>query len=70
VQEGVLGIKVGRTLRVTAGHRNEGSEADAAQRGFDSAYFYGTDLLQQLFCAELGDLEGQAAASCRAAAPK
>jgi death-on-curing family protein len=56
VTERVLGIKRNRTLRYTAGYRNEGSEVDAnylnavrralrldEQNGYDSDYFYGMD---------------------------
>lgn len=55
-ERGILGIKVKRTLRYTAGYRNEGSEVDAnylnsvrralhldESHGCDSDYFYGTD---------------------------
>lgn len=56
VEERVLGFKRRRRLRVTAGHRNDGSEVDIGQlnyirrelhlderHGYDSDYFYGRD---------------------------
>ncbi|GAA2159032.1 death-on-curing family protein [Humibacillus xanthopallidus] len=56
VEERVLGFRRTRTLRVTAGHRNEGSDVEPSQlsyirrelrlddkNGYDAGYFYGSD---------------------------
>lgn len=56
VEERVLGFRRTRTLRVTAGHRNEGSDVEPSQlsyirrelhldekNGYDAGYFYGKD---------------------------
>lgn len=56
VEERVLGFRRTRTLRVTVGHRNEGSEVEPSQlsyirrelhldepHGYDAGYFYGSD---------------------------